>query len=84
MNLEFRKAEGSQPARPTEIDVTTSKTKVYIRRNINQVEKKDEPSGNTYQMWEYEEAITDKDGAIEYLSDRLGNAEEAINYLLMQ
>ena len=28
--------------------------------------------------------ITDKNGVIEYLSDRLENAESAINFLLMQ
>lgn len=83
MLLEFKKAEGSQETKPAEIDITSSKNKVYIRRNIKQIKKETE-QGDKYNMWQYEEAITDKNSAIEYLSDRLENAESAINFLLMQ
>ena len=53
--MTYQHVEGTQTTRPPEIDTTSSKSLVYIRRNITEVEKEDE-QGNTYTVWEYDEA----------------------------
>lgn len=40
--MEYKKVESFQETRPAEIDTESSKTKVYIRRNITEVQNKDE------------------------------------------
>ena len=40
---------------PEPIDATSSKGSVYIRKNIEEKERED-LSGNTYTIWEYDEA----------------------------
>lgn len=45
---------GSQPTRPREWDVDSSKTTVYQRRNIRRVTVTDD-DGTTAEMWQYEE-----------------------------
>lgn len=80
MNLEFKLSEGSQEQKPSEIDTISSKSVVYIRRNIRQKESKDDETGV---LWQYEEAQTDKDRAIQYLANLLQNAQEAIDFILM-
>jgi hypothetical protein len=52
--MEYRHVEGTQEVRPLEFDATTSKTVVYVRKNIERVAKITE-QGN-YQAWEYDEA----------------------------
>ena len=56
MEIIYQHHEGSQSEKPLEFDATTSKTVVYLRKNIERVTKEDE-QGNTYEMWEYDEAI---------------------------
>ncbi len=46
----FNHVEGTQPEKPLEFDATTSKTVVYIRKNIARVVKEDG------EFWSYEEA----------------------------
>lgn len=52
--MEFIHVEGTQTERPLEFDATTSKTVVYIRKNIERKTKTQD--GNTYEVWEYDEA----------------------------
>ena len=42
--------------KPDEIDATSSRSKVYIRKNIREVEKK-LMDGETYTAWGYDEAV---------------------------
>lgn len=56
MTLNFKYVEGSQETQPLEIDDTSSKIVVYIRRNIQQIEKPSEDSLATISYWGYEEA----------------------------
>lgn len=51
--MDWRHVEGTQTERPIEFDATTSKTTIYIRQNIERVEK--EQDGQTYEVWEYDE-----------------------------
>lgn len=52
--MNFIHVEGSQTERPLEFDATTSKTIIYIRKNIERKTKTQD--GNTYEVWEYDEA----------------------------
>lgn len=52
----YKRVTGTQEERPLEIDTKSSKSVVYIRRDIERVEKEDD-QGNTYEVWEYDEAI---------------------------
>lgn len=52
--MEFIHVEGTQTEKPLEFDATTSKTVVYVRKNIERITKTQ--NGNTYEVWEYDEA----------------------------
>lgn len=55
--MDYRIVEGFQPERPMEVDETSSRTTVYLRRNIEEVPNIDtdgNPSEGTH--WRYEEA----------------------------
>lgn len=52
--MNWRHVEGTQEERPLEFDATTSKTIIYIRKNIERKSKTQD--GNTYEVWEYDEA----------------------------
>lgn len=55
---DWKKVTGTQQERPEEIDRTSSPTTVYLRRNIEQVEKEVEGSNGDVQTvteWRYEE-----------------------------
>lgn len=52
--MDWRHVEGTQEERPLEFDATTSKTVVYIRKNIRRVTK--EQDGTSHEVWEYDEA----------------------------
>ena len=56
MNIRDEYHEGSQTIEPLAIDTTSSKSVVYLRRNIEQITRKDEQSGATIKLWAYEEA----------------------------
>lgn len=52
---DWKTATGTQPERPAEVDRESSPTTVYLRKNIRQVEQKEEDSGETVKVWQYEE-----------------------------
>lgn len=52
--MDWKHVEGTQTEKPIEFDATTSKSTIYIRQNIERVEK--EQNGQTYEVWEYDEA----------------------------
>ena len=54
----WRKVTGTQPERPDEIDRTSSPSTVYLRKNIEQVEKEVEGTDGektTVTEWQYDE-----------------------------
>lgn len=48
--------EGSQVTKPAAIDTTSSKTAVFLRKNIEQITRQDEQSGEEVTLWSYDEA----------------------------
>lgn len=63
--MEWHKSEST--VRPDEVDTTSSKTKVFLRRNIKETIRDNELSENTVTFYKYEEAILTKDEYAEYL-----------------
>ena len=50
----WHKVTGSQTTKPEEIDLTSSGTTVYLRKNIQQITQENE-EGESVQLWEYDE-----------------------------
>lgn len=55
MQINWRKVEGTQAEKPKELDTESSSRAVYIRKNITQ-ETREQESGESIQVWVYEEA----------------------------
>ena len=68
--LNYRTIEGYQPQKPKLVDLTSSSTAVYLRRNIEEVptyDKEGNPTGGTH--WRYDEAILTPVEYEDYLAD---------------
>jgi len=83
MNIEYKHVEGSQKEKPLAIDTVSSSTITYVRKNIQRVPKKDDESGEVYEIWEYDEAQLTKEQYTDYLTDQLQKTQEAVDFLLM-
>ena len=79
MNIIYKHIEGSQAERPLEIDTTSSKSVVYLRKNIERVEHEDE-QGNVYELWEYDEAQLTSDEYSIFLQEDI---QSKVEYLIM-
>ena len=67
MILNYVKSQSS--IKPELIDTTSSKTTVYIRQNIVEVEKTNESDNTSTTFYEYEEAKLTKEEYQEYLKE---------------
>ena len=67
MILNYAKSQSS--IKPELIDTTSSKTSVYIRQNIVEVEKTNESDNTSTTFYEYEEAKLTKQEYQEYLKE---------------
>ena len=67
MKLNFIKSQSS--VKPDLIDITSSKSTVYVRQNIVENKKIDEMSGEETVFYEYEEAKLTKAEYQEYLKE---------------
>ena len=67
MILNYTKSQSS--IKPELIDTTSSKTTVYIRKNIVENKKTDEMSGEETVFYEYDEAKLTKEEYQEYLKE---------------
>lgn len=56
MQLNWRRAEGTQVEKPKEIDTAASPFSVYMRKNIQQ-EIREQPGGESVTVWTYDEAV---------------------------
>lgn len=56
MQLNWRKAEGTQEEKPKEIDTVASPFCVYLRKDIQQ-ETREQQGGESMSVWTYEEAV---------------------------
>lgn len=79
MNIIYKHIEGSQAERPLEIDTTSSKSVVYLRKNIERVEKEDE-QGVKYEVWSYDEAKLTQAQYSLYLQE---DTQSKVEYLIM-
>jgi hypothetical protein len=79
MNITYKHTEGSQAERPLEVDTTSSKSVVYLRKNIERVEKEDE-QGNKYELWSYDEAQLTPDEYSIFLQE---DTQSKVEYLIM-
>ena len=79
MNLEFYKSEST--VRPDEVDVASSPTTIYIRRNINEDERTDPDTGEAVTVYTYDEAKIPKDEYARYMQDKT-QADIAYLYLM--
>ena len=67
MKLNYIKSQSS--IKPELIDTTSSKTTVYIRQNIVEVEKTNESDNTSTTFYEYDEAKLTKQEYQEYLKE---------------
>ena len=67
MKLNYIKSQSS--VKPDLVDTTSSKTTVYIRKNIVENKKTDEMSGEKTVFYEYKEAKLTKEEYKEYLKE---------------
>ena len=67
MKLNYVKSQSS--IKPELIDTTSSKTSVYIRQNIVEVEKTNESDNTSTTFYEYDEAKLTKQEYQEYLKE---------------
>lgn len=56
MELKYETMTGSQIDKPLELDTSSSADYVYYRKNVKQIVSKDEATGETVKLWQYEEA----------------------------
>ena len=82
--MDFIHVEGTQTEKPIEFDATTSKTIVYIRKNIERKTKTQD--GLTYDVWEYDEAqlpMSDFNAIASALVSEQGEAIKAVTPVTM-
>ena len=67
MKMNYTKSEST--IKPELVDTTSSKTAVYIRKNIIEKERMDKETGDSTTYYEYEEAKLTKEEYQEYLKE---------------
>ena len=67
MRLNWNKSEST--VYPELIDTTSSKTTVYLRKNVAEKQVDDDMSGESYTMYEYDEAKLTKAEYKQYLKE---------------
>lgn len=63
---EWKIRRGTQEEKPSEIDVTSSKSVVYLRRNIKEIEVENSFTHEKFHMWEYEERLLTPDEYVQF------------------
>ena len=67
MKMNYTKSEST--IKPELVDTTSSKTTVYLRKNIIEKERVDEETGESTLCYEYDEAKLTKEEYQEYLKE---------------
>ena len=67
MKLKYVKSQSS--VKPDLVDTTSSKTTVYLRKNIVEIKRTDEMFGEEITFYEYEEAKLTNEEYTEYLKE---------------
>ena len=68
---------------PQLVDITSSPTTVYLRKNIKAVDVEDEMTGNARTEYRYEEAAITKDEYINMLHEQQEVTDEALQELIL-
>lgn len=68
---------------PQLVDITSSPTTVYLRKNIKVVDVEDEMTGNTRTEYHYDEAAVTKDEYITMLHEQQEVTDEALQELIL-
>lgn len=68
---------------PQLVDITSSPTTVYLRKNIKAVDVGDEMTGNTRTEYHYDEAAITKDEYINMLHEQQEVTDEALQELIL-
>ena len=68
---------------PQLVDITSSPTTVYLRKNIKAVDVEDEMIGNTRTEYHYDEAAITKDEYINMLHEQQEVTDEALQELIL-
>lgn len=69
-------------AYPTLVDITSSPTTVYLRKNVTEVEVTDPVTEETYTEYHYDEAMISKDEYIALLHEQVADVEEVLADML--
>lgn len=80
MQITYKHTQGSQAERPKIVDTESSKTVVYLRKNIERVTKVDSITENEYEVWQYDEATISHSDYMVYLNEMI---DAKIDYLTM-
>ena len=67
---------------PQLVDITSSPTTVYLRKNVQEVKVEDVETGNTHTEYRYDEAVISKDEYIDMLHAQISDVEEVIADML--
>lgn len=76
----FNTVIGTQSEKPKEVDSTSSQYVIYIRKDIEPYEIKEEGSEETVKGWKYKECVVPN---TKYLIDQLSSQQEAIDALML-
>lgn len=68
---------------PQLVDITSSPTTVYLRKNIKVVEVEDEMTGSNRKEYHYDEAAVTKDEYITMLHEQQEVTDEALQELIL-
>ena len=77
MELTYKTVRGSQQTRPEELDLTSSPDKVYLRRNITTVTEANATTGESIQLWQYDEAILTREEYAQYKAETENAGQQA-------
>lgn len=76
----WKKVRGSQEVKPEELDITTSASTVYQRKNIERIVV-DNDDGSTTELWEYDERELTRD---EFAELQIARSRADIDYIAME
>jgi hypothetical protein len=79
MVIVYQQREGTQESKPSVVDFDSSKTYVYLRRNIERTSRTEE-EGNVVFFWSYEEAKLTHEEYEQYIKE----TEDVTTAMMMQ
>ena len=82
MNIVYKHHEGSQATKPSAVDSTSSREKVYLRKTVERITREDPQTGDKVELWGYDEAELTRLEYTQYLAEadaeRIEENEDAV------